>query len=332
MGFVNRWFKRLAVSNSYRIVAVGGGTGISTLLRGLKLYTSDLTAVVTVTDTGGSSGRIRREWGVLPPGDLRNCLLALADDEDVLSSVLNYRFSKGELKGHSLGNLVILAMTDIWGDFSVAIKEISKVLAIKGRVLPSALTNVDIQAQMKDGRVITGEAEITAANGSIEELRILPSDVSPPKEVIRSLRKADMIVLGPGSLYTSVIPNLLVGGISDAIKGSKAWKVYVSNIMTQPGETIGFSVSDHLKELIRYGGSGIVDSVVVNTERVSKDVLQRYMDDGAAQVEVDWDSLNDMGIEVVASDLVKVEDGIVRHDPYKLALLLIKRLRKFKGR
>jgi len=185
---------------------------------------------------------------------------------------------------------------------------------------------------MKDGRVITGEAEITAANGVIEELRILPSDISPPKEVIRSLRKADMIVLGPGSLYTSVIPNLLVSGVSEAIRESRAWKVYVSNIMTQPGETIGFSVSDHLRELVRYGGEGIVDSVVVNTERVSDGILHRYMRDGAAQVEVDWGKLNEMGVEVIPSELVRVEDGIVRHDPYKLALLLIRRLRKFKGR
>lgn len=304
--------------SGYKIVAIGGGTGLSTLLRGLKHHTSNITAVVTVSDDGGSSGRLRKELGVLPPGDIRNCLVALADDEALVTALFRYRFNEGEgLSGHSFGNLFLAAMTGITGNFDDAIRESSRVLNIIGRVLPATLTTVKLCAKMRDGTVIEGESNIGHATHPIERVYFEPSYAPPLPDVLEAIRDADAIVLGPGSLYTSILPNLLVAGMVDAMNASNAIKIYVCNVMTQPGETEGFSASEHLRALQSATSPKIVDYIIINDERPTL-LVERYAQERQEPVTVDSNELRELGVRERRSAVVS-ETDMVRHDSTKLA-------------
>ncbi|MEJ5251046.1 MAG: YvcK family protein [Armatimonadota bacterium] len=302
-----------------QLVAVGGGTGLSTLLRGLKQYSSNVTAVVTVTDDGGSSGRLTEQFGVLPPGDIRNCLVALADAEPIMTELFQYRFRGSDgLGGHSFGNLLIVAMTNITGDFERAIRETSKVLAIRGRVLPSTLDHVRLRAKMEDGSIIEGETAIATSPLKIRQMMLNPPNARALDEALHAIREADVLVLGPGSVFTSIIPNLLVDGIADAIHHSHALRVYVCNVMTQPGETDGFTASDHVRAIEAHCPVRLFDYVLVNTTRPSPELLERYRKSGAEFVEPDIDRIRAMGYRTIAGDFISQTD-VVRHDPHKLA-------------
>ncbi len=318
-------FRRRFLSQGQRIVVIGGGTGLSTMLRGLKQYTSNITAVVTVTDDGGSSGRLQREMGMLPPGDIRNCLVALADSEDLMTELFQYRFSEGMegLDGHSFGNLLIAAMTRVTGDFESAIRETSNILAIRGRVLPSTLENVRLQAEMADGTFVEGETEITKYPSPIKYLMLHPSDVAPLDETLSAIEMADCIVLGPGSVYTSVIPNILVKGIPEAIEESDAIKVYVCNVMTQPGETDGFTASDHVKAIMKHTEARVFNYVLVNQEMPYKELLEKYASQGQHFVIPDAEVIREMGFRPIVGDYIS-QTQVVRHDPDKLAAAILK--------
>ncbi len=318
-GLVEMLVRQNVLARAPKIVAIGGGTGLPVLLRGLKDLTANLTAIVTVADDGGSSGRLRGELGILPPGDIRNCLIALADTEPLLEKLFQHRFSSGSgLEGHSFGNLFIAAMSEITGDFEVAVKESSKVLAVRGRVLPVSLDSVVLCAEMDDGETVCGESRIVEDERAIRRVFVTPEQVAPLPEALAAIRDADAIVLGPGSLYTSVIPNLLIPGVVDAIKSSKASKLYVCNVMTQPGETTGYTASQHLKAIIDHAGPGIVDYVLVNTQEIRPDLLEKYHFEGAEAVVVDADALRAMNVKLVVEDLV-VQDQLVRHEPKRLS-------------
>lgn len=307
-----------------RLVGLGGGTGLGTLLRGLKSHTAHLTAVVTVADNGGSSGRLRTEMGILPPGDVRMCLVALADTEPLMERLFQYRFHQaGEgLAGHNFGNLFIAALTAITGDFERAIKESSKVLAVQGQVLPSTLQNVVLRAELEDGRVVVGESDIPLARGRIRRVTLEPPDAQALPEALAAVEAAEVIILGPGSLYTSVIPNLLVGGMAEAIRRSPAVKVYVCNVMSQPGETDGYTVSDHVRAVLDHAGPGVIDYVLVNTSEVPPPLLRKYQEQGAAPVAYDSERLAELGVIPVTGDLASLTD-LVRHDPERLARAIL---------
>ncbi|SJZ41655.1 gluconeogenesis factor YvcK family protein [Selenihalanaerobacter shriftii] len=312
------------------IVVIGGGTGLPTMLRGIKEFTSNITAVVTVADDGGSSGILRDELDILPPGDIRNCLVALANTEVLMEKLFQYRFDTGqELSGHSFGNLFIATMTKVIGDFEEAIKESSKVLAIKGRVLPSTLEDVTLCAETKDGSIVKGESKIPEVDKEIKRVFLKPDDCNSLPEVIKSIKEADAIVLGPGSLYTSVIPNLLVSELSGAIKESDALKIYNCNIMTQPGETTGYTVGDHVQALYDHAGKGILDYVLVNNEKISSDLLTKYQEEGAEPVDIDFERLEELGVNVVQAPLLN-KDNLVRHNPHKLAEVIVKLIIRLK--
>ncbi len=313
----------MRLRRGYRIVAIGGGTGLSTLLRGLKRYTSNITAVVTVSDDGGSSGRLQKELGILPPGDIRNCLVALADDEALVTDLFQYRFTEGDgLTGHSFGNLFLAAMTGITGDFDEAIRESSRVLNIKGRVLPATLENVTLQATLADGTVLSGETSVSHAAGPIKAIALDKPGAKPLDEVIAAIRDADAIVLGPGSLFTSILPNLLVRAITEEIAATRVPKIYVCNVMTQPGETDGFSASKHVRVLLDQAGARVCDYVVVNDE-APKRLLERYALEGQTPVEPDDDLVGKLGVRVVRANVIS-ETQTVRHDAAKLAEVVLK--------
>lgn len=317
-------YQRRHLGRGPKIVAIGGGTGLSTVLRGLKQYTSNITAVVTVTDDGGSSGRLRGELGILPPGDLRNCLVALADTEPLMEKLFQYRFAQGKgLAGHNFGNLFIAAMSEITGDFEEALRELSKVLAVRGRVLPSTRVNAVLCAELADGRVVRGESAISAQAERIKRVFLEPGDCSPVPEALAAIAEADAIILGPGSLYTSVLPNLLVRGMAEAIRSSAAVKIYVCNVMTEPGETIGFTASDHLQVLADVLGPGVIQHVLVNVDRIPPEALARYAGEGSTPVAVDRAALWVQGVDVTAEHLVEVTD-LVRHHSGRLALVLLR--------
>ncbi|HLG97658.1 MAG TPA: YvcK family protein [Bryobacteraceae bacterium] len=304
-----------------RIVAIGGGTGLSTVLQGLKRYARDprevdITAVVTVTDDGGSSGRLRRELNVLPPGDIRNCMVALSEDEDLLAQLFQYRFSGGHgLKGHSFGNLFLTALTNLTGDFSQAVKVSSEILASVGRIYPSTAANVMLEAELENGRLVTGETRISKSRLPIRRIRLSPRVCKPLPETLEAIEQADLITLGPGSLFTSLIPNLLVQGIPDAIRRSRALKAYFVNLMWQPGETTGYRASDHVKALLNHAGRRpLIDVIAVNTRNITPKQRRKYAAQESQSVMNDVDRLAQMGLEVVAADLLGSGD-IVRHDP-----------------
>lgn len=322
-------YRRRKLNRGPKIVAIGGGTGLSTMLKGIKKITNNITAIVTVGDDGGSSGKLREELGVLPPGDIRSCIAALADDEDLVTKLFQYRFKDcAGLSGHSFGNLFLTAMCSITGNMVKAVQESSKVLSIRGRVLPSTLDDMRLVAEMTDGSIIKGESNIPESGKKIKRLFTEPLNCKPLEDAILAIHDADLIILGPGSLYTSVIPNLLINDIAKAVSNSKAKKIYVCNIMTQPGETDGFSVSDHIKTLIKHARyDKIIDAVLVNTE-LPVELIQPYKNAGSEPVEVDTTEVKKMGIEIVQKNLIadkRFEDGhssFVRHSPGRLARVI----------
>lgn len=319
----------MAISiNEPKIVVLGGGTGLSVLLKGLKKYTSNLTAIVSVSDDGGSSGRLRAELGVLPPGDIRNCLVALAETETLMDKVFQHRFGgDNSLQGHNLGNLLLVAMTDITGDFNSAIREISKVLAVRGRVLPATLEQVILGAKMLDGSTIYGETALRAYESKIERLFLEPETCSPLPEAINAINSADGIVIGPGSLFTSIMPNLLVPGIKENIVASPAKTFYVSNIMTELGETDDYTAADHLKVILEHVNEPLIDYIIVNSGIIDEHRLLRYKKEKAIPVIASNEEILQMGVNIIEADLVS-DDDVAWHDPDKLALAILKMLER----
>ncbi|HWR42481.1 YvcK family protein [Sporomusa sp.] len=312
-------FEKRKLNRGPAIAVIGGGTGLSVLLRGIKSITSNITAIVTVADDGGSSGRLRKDFGIIPPGDLRNCLVALADTEPLMEKLFQHRFGgSGELAGHSFGNLFIAAMAEIVGDVELALKESSKVLAVRGQVLPSSIEPVLLVAEMTDGTLVQGESQIPLSGKKIKQVYIKPENVTPVKGAIEAIREADACILGPGSLYTSVIPNLLVEGVADALRESDAVKIYICNVMTQPGETDGYSASDHIKAIIDHAGPGCIDMAVVNVQEVAPELREFYAKRGAHPVVPDIDIIEALGVKVVKANLIS-ETNLVRHDPARLS-------------
>lgn len=298
---------------------IGGGTGLSVMLRGLKERELDITAIVTVADDGGSSGILRNELRIPPPGDIRNVLISLADVEPLLSQLLQYRFKVGiGLAGHSLGNLILAAMTDITGDFVSAVRELSRVFAVRGNVLPATSHAIILKAEMADGTIVEGESKIPKAGGIIRRVFIEPPDVEPLEDALKALREADAILLGPGSLYTSILPNLLVPGIAKEIMESKAVKIYICNVMTQPGETDDYSVSDHLQAIFDHVGHQLFDYVIVNNGEIPPQVQQKYAEKGAKAVHLDLEEVTNRGYQVIADTLVLFRTYL-RHDADKLS-------------
>ena len=301
-----------------KIVAVGGGTGLSTLLRGLKAYTSNITAIVTVADDGGGSGILRNDLGILPPGDIRNCILALANTEPIMESLMQYRFKEGSLRGQSFGNLFIAALNDICGSFDNAISEISNVLAVTGKVVPVTLENITLFAELDDGTVIKGESQIPikqiSSHKRIKRVYLEPSDCQAMPEALEAIREADAVIMGPGSLYTSLIPNFMVNGVSKALHETKAMKIYVCNMMTQQGETLGYKLSDHINAINDHAKHGIIEYVIVNSGQIPEDLALRYMDEYAKTVEIDWENIATRGIKLIEGNFVSIDKGYVRHD------------------
>jgi len=315
-------YNRKLLSSGPKIVTIGGGTGLSTILRGLKEFTSNITAIVTVTDEGGSSGRLRKDYDIPPPGDIRNCLVALAECEPYMQNLFQFRFEKGEgLKGHSLGNLLITAMTRITGDFEKGIEQISEILAVRGRVLPSTKERIKLKAEMEDGEIVAGETNIVSYGKRIKRLFIEPSASLLP-EAEEAIRSADLIVIGPGSLYTSLLSNLLIEGMVEALESSRAKKVYICNLMTEKGETDGFKASDHIKAIKETIGKIPFQYVIINTARPRPEILERYKEEGAEFVEPDIEELRKMRLRVIAQPLMR-QLLPLRHDNRKLAQILI---------
>ena len=331
------WKRVKTLNRPLRIVSIGGGTGLSTLLRGVKRYAKakpdavDITAVVTVTDDGGSSGRLRREFSVLPPGDIRNCMVALSEDETLLTKLFQYRFANGRgLKGHSFGNLFLTAMTHLTGDFGQAVKLSSEVLAVLGRIYPSTAENVALEATLENGKKVLGETRISRSRSKIERIELRPARPKPLEETLHAIAEADLITLGPGSLFTSIVPNLLVDGIPRAIAKSQALKAYFVNLMSQPGETTNFRASDHVSALLRHGGRfgrSLIDVCVINTRPIAGKVLEKYQAQAARPVENDTAELARMGLRVIGDDLLRMSrsaaDGKIRHDPGVLGAIAV---------
>ena len=321
-------YRRMKLDHGPKIVAIGGGTGLSMLLRGIKKITNNITAVVTVGDDGGSSGRLREQMGVLPPGDIRNCIAALADDDDIVTKLFQYRFRNGEgLEGHSFGNLFITAMTAICGDMVTAIKESSKVLLIRGRVLPATCDDMKLYAKMEDDSIVRGESNIPEAGKKIMQLCCEPSDCRPTPDVVEAIHNADLIIMGPGSLYTSIISNFLVKDITKAVWQSKAKKIYVCNAMTQVGETDNYSVSDHVKTIFDHvrmpeiddSNKNFFDAVLVNNY-MPRNLAEKYEQAGSLPVEIDITELRRLKVEVVERNLLEDNrEGLVRHNCSKVA-------------
>lgn len=314
-----------------KIVAIGGGTGLSILLKGLKEYTSNITAIVTVADDGGGSGILREELGMLPPGDIRNCILALSDIEPAMEKVFQHRFKEGSLKNQNLGNLFIAAMNEIYGGFDLAIEEASNLLGVKGKVLPMTLENVTLYADLQNGDVVAGESNIPLKNkevsSKIAKVYMEPKVSYPLKETVKAIEEADIIVLGPGSLYTSIIPNLLVNGIARYISKSNAIKAYIPNIMTQPGETDDYTVFNHVDAIFKHSREDLLDYVIVNVEGIPEETLRKYEEDGSKPVyfnKQDEEKLNNLNIKVIKGNLIEVKNNHIRHDNLKTGELISK--------
>ena len=313
-----------------KIVVIGGGTGQSVFLRGLKKKANNITAIVTVADDGGGSGVLREDLGMLPPGDIRNCLLALANIEPTMREVMQYRFTDGALKGQSFGNLFLAAMNGLYGNFEVALYKMSQIFAITGKVLPVTLKNINLIAELKNGKIVKGESkipeEVKKYKTSIEKVYLDEQNVKPLDEVITSIENADIIIMGPGSLYTSIIPNLLVDGVVDAIKKSKAPKVYICNIMTQPGETDNYNVLEHVNVIVRHTNNNIIDYIISNNEVLGKEMLERYQNDGANQVLLDDEQRNKlrvMDIKCIEENLIEIKNNYIRHDASHISDIVI---------
>jgi len=310
-----------------KIAAIGGGTGLSTLLRGLKLYTKEITAIVTMADDGGGSGVLRQELGMLPPGDIRNCMESLAGCESLMSQLIHYRFTDGALAGQSFGNLLLAALNGIMPSFEEAVESLSRVLAITGRVLPVTTADVQLEAEFENGVRVTGESSIASSKRMqhcrIRRVRLLPEGAPALRASLQAIAEADLIVLGPGSLYTSLIPDLLVDGVVEAIKASRAVKIYVANVMTQIGETEGYTLSDHLRAMEQHTGAQLVDLCLANSAPIPPSVAQRYAAEGAEVLLCDSALCQSMGVEVVSRAISTVENGRVRHNPGQLARELL---------
>lgn len=321
-------YAKRRLSRGPSIVAIGGGTGLSQSLRGLKKYTSNITAVVTVMDSGGSSGILREELEMLPPGDIRNCLIALAEDESRISKIFSHRFKNGGMKNHSLGNLFIAGMQELTGSFDTAIEETSHILNIQGQVLPATLENVDLVAELEDGEKIVGEAKLAEKPGRIKRISLSKEKVKPYQKVIEEINSADIIVLGPGSLFTSLISNLLVESVPQVIEKAKASKFYVCNLMTQPGETDDFTASDHLQALNKHIDMTTFDYLIINQKKVPTWLLKQYQIDKARPVEDDITTDNKYGLQILREDLLQVVElegkKTIKHDSDKLAKLIVK--------
>lgn len=322
--------------DNLKVVAVGGGTGLSTMLRGLKKFTEQITAIVTVADDGGGSGVLREELGMLPPGDIRSCIVALSNVEPSMERLMSYRFREGALKGQSFGNLFLAAMNDIYDTFDRAVLETSKVLAVSGRVLPMTLESVQLCAILENGDTVCGESNIsiqsTLRESPVAKVFLKPDSGKPLFDSIDAIMNADVIVLGPGSLFTSIIPNLLVREIGEAISASAAKKIYVANIMTQPGETIGFTVRNHIEKIYDYIKIGSIDEVVVNNGVIPKEILTRYRDDQAEQVLLEGKDISfceQHGIGIIEDNFVNVKNSFVRHDEMKLCQVIINAAHKY---
>mgnify|MGYP000658101633 CR=1 FL=1 len=311
-----------------KIAAIGGGTGLSTLLRGLKRYTKNITAIVTVADDGGGSGRLRQDLGMLPPGDIRNCLEALANAEPLMAQLMHYRFPEGELAGQSFGNLFLAALNGIMPSFDRAVESLSQVLAITGRVLPVTNENIQLEAEFENGVRVVGESRIFQCKQEqdcrIRRVNLLPSRPKALPEAVEAIREAEMVVLAPGSLYTSIIPNLLVDGIVEAIRESRALKIYVCNVMTQEGETEGYTASDHIRALFNHSCPGLFDLCLVNDAPIPPSVMRGYTREGAEPILCDRDACEALGVEVITRPVSTVENGLVRHNPGHLAWELVR--------
>lgn len=309
-----------------KIVTIGGGTGMSTMLRGLKKYTENITAVVAVTDDGGGSGRLREDLGILPPGDIRNCLLALADAEPSMEALFSHRFEKGSLSGQSVGNLIIAAMNEMYGDMETAIGRLGEVLAISGRVLPVTTENVHLAATLSDGAVVWGESRIgyarRAYDSPIRKVSLVPHGAAATDAVLSAIEEADAIILGPGSLYTSVIPNLLVDGICEALQKTSAPKIYICNVMGQPGETEGYTAFQHVEAILNHGGC--VEYAVLNTAAIPNEITEKYKEEGVGPVFLDEARFRACGIGLIKAPLLDKEHGLARHSPDRLADCLSK--------
>lgn len=316
------------------IVAIGGGTGLPVLLRGLKKAPVDITAVVTVADDGGSSGRLRNDMQMPPPGDVRNVLIALADTEPLLEQVLQHRFTNGDgLAGHALGNLMLAALKEITGDFTQAIEEMSRVLAVRGQVLPASSQDVVLLAEMTDGTIIRGESQIPKSGKKIRRVFLHPPQPDPHDDALDAIAGADAIVIGPGSLYTSILPNLLVRGMAEAIRASSAVKLYICNVMTQPGETDGFTASDHVRAIYDHVGDRFFDTVIVNNAVPPPSIRRKYAEKGAETVLPDVDRLQKMGCHVIADNLLLYgRDSYLRHDADRLCRHILEQVRDRKRR
>jgi uncharacterized cofD-like protein len=332
--------EKIAHERGLRVVAIGGGTGLSTLLKGLKRFVvpatelaaspteapviRDLCAVVTVSDDGGSSGRLRKELNMLPPGDIRNCIVALSEDEALLSKLFRHRFEKGSgLEGHSFGNLFLAALTAITDDFSEAVRLSSEILLTRGHIYPATTSNIELEALMEDGTRVLGETKITASKGRIHELFLVPPDVGPMPQTLEALAHADMITIGPGSLFTSLIPNLLVRGIADAIVDSPATKVYICNLMTQANESLGLTAADHIRALNRHAQRQLFDYALINRAPVSDALKAKYATEGACQIVNDLDAVEALGVIPVLGDYLD-EGDVARHDTAQVARDLLK--------
>ncbi|MBF0619371.1 MAG: YvcK family protein [Candidatus Omnitrophica bacterium] len=327
---VNILYQKRFLERGPKIVAIGGGHGLSQLLLALKEYTGNITAIVTVADSGGSSGRLREQFDIVAPGDIRNCLVALADAPALMGELFQYRFpEKSELKGHNFGNLFLTALYEVANrDFQQAVELTSKVLAIRGKVVPSTIESVHLVAKYKDGKVTQGEARIPRSGVRIEKLTLNPKDVEPTPEALDAIRDADVIIMGPGSLFTSVLPNLIIKGVPEAIAASSAFRIYVCNVMTQMGETEGFTAGDHVRVIVEHTHKEIMDAVVVNSTAINApEALARYKQENSFPVAADADVIRDMGYKVYADDIVGVKD-YVRHDTGKLTQVLIKVIEK----
>ena len=311
-----------------RITVIGGGTGLSTMLRGLKRYSSQITAIVTVADDGGGSGVLRSEMNMPPPGDIRNCLQALANTEPTMEALLGYRFTSGRLKGQSLGNLLLAALNDMCSSFDEAVQKMSEVLAVTGRVLPVTNKNIRLIAEFEDGKEVLGESKIARYkkehDGHIRRVRLQPEHPPALKKSIEAIQQAEMIVLGPGSLYTSIIPNLLTRGITEAIAQSDAVRVYVLNVMTQDGETEGYTASDHIRALSAHSGAKLFDYCLANSIPIPEAVRARYESQGAEQTVVDEQEVRNLGVELIYAPVADFSGGLARHDSDALAAALVR--------
>ena len=311
------------MSTKIKVVTIGGGTGLSVLLRGLKKYPLEITAVVTVADDGGSSGKIRSDMNIPSPGDIRNVIAALSDVEPYLEKMFQYRFDSGEVKGHPVGNLMIAAMTDIHGDFSTAVKVMSRILNVRGTVLPTTNDIATLNAVLSDGEIIRGESSITKAGGVIDHVYITPSRVKPNEDVLKAIEEADYIIMGPGSLYTSIIPNLVISNVSEKIRESKAKKIYVCNVMTQHGETDNYSVSDHIVAINKHVEENIFDLVIANSREFDDSILSKYHKEKQEPVKIDHEKIEALGIKLIKNnDVGIVDNNTIRHNADKVSELI----------